>query len=230
MDRYEASCGNDGFLERFQIAVYPDARTSWELIDRSPDEAAKKKAFDTFESLDQISIDEASPSVLSFTQEAQMAYNAWRSELELRLISSKLPNHQKAYLSKYRSLMPSLALIFHAAEDINLNDIPLSCVTQAINWCSILESHTNKILGLSMTPEATAELFLEKMKEGEIYNGQKVREISRKKWKGLTSANKINEAITLLENHGYLRKHKEASYGKTSETIFINPAFEGGDL
>jgi putative DNA primase/helicase len=231
MDRYEASCGNDGFLERFQVAVYPDARTSWQLIDRNPDEPAKKKAFDTFESLDQISIDEASPVVLSFSPKAQEAYNTWRSKLELRLISSDLSNHQKSYLSKYRSLMPSLALIFHTAKDNDLTpEILLSSVQQAICWCEVLESHTNKILGLSLAPEAAAEFFLDKMKEGEIYNGQRVREISRKKWKGLTSSNKINQAITLLQEHGYLIKSRETSRGTASDIIYINPSFDGGYL
>lgn len=230
MDKYEASCGNDGFLERFQLMVYPDTRSSWKFIDRAPDEDAKSKAMEAFEKLDQIPINESSPSVLSFTQEAQRAYNAWRSELELRLISENIPNHQKAYLSKYRSLMPSLALLFQAIENDQSNAVSLACAKQAIHWCFILESHANKILGLSMTQEATAEHFLEKMKEGEIYNGQKLREINRKKWKGLSSTHKVNQAIKVLQEHGYLKKHKEVSYGKASETIFINPAFEGGEL
>jgi putative DNA primase/helicase len=42
---------DDGFIQRFQLAVWPDAPTTWRNVDRWPDSAAKQRAAGVFRRL-----------------------------------------------------------------------------------------------------------------------------------------------------------------------------------
>ncbi len=50
---------------------------------------------------------------LRFTDAAQESFNAWRENFERRFLTEEMPPALEAHLTKYRSLLPSLALIFH---------------------------------------------------------------------------------------------------------------------
>jgi hypothetical protein len=43
---------DDGFIQRFQLNVYPDLPRTWRNVDRYPDTDARQLAFNFFESLD----------------------------------------------------------------------------------------------------------------------------------------------------------------------------------
>ena len=87
-----------------------------------------------------------------------------------------------------------------------------------------------KVQEMGVTSVSVANQFLQKMKFGEIFEGQKIREIYRRQWRKLSTKDAVNEVIDLLEDHAYLRRRKVVSFGGTSEIIEINPAFEGGAL
>ena len=42
---------DDGFIQRFQLAVWPDPPATWRNVDRWPDSAAKQRAADVFRQL-----------------------------------------------------------------------------------------------------------------------------------------------------------------------------------
>ena len=229
MDRYENTQGQDGFLERFQISVYPDLlQDDWKLIDRKPDHAAFQKVMELFESLDAIEMADTSPHTVAFSYEAQILANQWRTELENKILIPELSAARKSYLSKYRSLMPSLALIFEVTQ---MKGVPLEVSVEAtqlaILWTDLLETHMHKILCMGQTPENRAHSLLKKIKYGELYDGMKVREIYRKAWKGMTSPEKTIDVLRLLEKHSYIRIKKQSGLGGTTESILINPNFGG---
>jgi hypothetical protein len=228
MDRYENAQGQDGFLERFQVAVYPDPIQNWQLIDRKPDHGAFQQVMELFERLDAIEMNETSPHTVSFSYEAQILANDWRSRLEHKILDPELSAARKSYVSKYRSLMPSLALIF---EVMRMKGPPLDVSAEAtklaIQWVDLLETHMHKILCMGQTPESSALLLVKKIKYGELYDGMKIRELYRKSWKGMTTPEKTLETLHTLEKHGYIRIKKQAGLGGTSESILINPNFWG---
>jgi hypothetical protein len=228
MDRYENTQGQDGFLERFQVAVYPDPIRNWKLIDRKPDQTALKQVMDLFETLDVIPMTEASPQTVAFSYDAQILANEWRAKLEKKVLDQEISIGRRSYLSKYRSLMPSLALIF---EVVHVRGIPLDISKEAtviaIQWADLLETHMHKILCMGQTPEKNSQLLLQKMKHGELYDGIKIREIHRHQWKGMREVAQVREALQTLERHGYIRIKKEAGLGGTTESILINPNFGG---
>lgn len=230
MDRYEASCGNDGFLERFQLMVYPDPRKTWEFVDKTPNEEAKNDFYDVFERLDKLDYNDHASVELSFSEKAQNIFHDWRKNLEKKLLNPELSDLKKSYLSKYRSLLPSLALIFQLVEPINNTEVSEESIQKAIIWCELLESHIDKTLGLSISIESYAKVLLSCLQDGIIYSGMNIRELYRKKPKGIKTPKAVKDGIRTLEKHGYLKIIKEKGLGGQSETIFINPAFEGGSL
>ena len=116
--------GDDGLLQRFQLLVWPDSPRDWTNIDRWPDTQAKNAAYRIFEALDALTphdvgaiqaTDEDIPA-LRFARDAQELFDAWREQLELRLRQGNGLPAFESHLGKYRSLMPSLALVFHLVE------------------------------------------------------------------------------------------------------------------
>jgi hypothetical protein len=114
------SGGNDGLVQRFQLAVYPDELKSWELVDEPPDRAAKHRASEVFSAMANADFtlygaeqDEHEKfPFMRFSSEGQAVFNEWLTELQHRLPDEDNPLMAE-HLGKYRSLMPSLALIFH---------------------------------------------------------------------------------------------------------------------
>ena len=77
----------DGFLQRLQLAVYPDQSASWRLVDRSPDRMAEARALALFERLFALDEDDAhgKPPALHFAPDAQEVFERWLGGLEHRI-------------------------------------------------------------------------------------------------------------------------------------------------
>ena len=166
---------NDGLLQRFQLLGYPD-KHPWSLVDERPCSFSKGRALKVCQTLAEMNFikcggqqDEllyegqyASP-FFRFTPEAQLFFREWITTLQRKLETA---DHSLIlqHLSKYRSLMPSLALVFHLtkiADGTGSGDVSLEAAKQAAMWCTYLESHTRRIyaLGLEATlPKADALL------------------------------------------------------------------------
>ncbi len=113
---------DDGLISRFQLLVWPETSARWRNVDRWPDTAEKNRAFAIFRFLDELDpadIDatpdeDDGPPFLRFEHEAQECFDSWRDVLENQKL--RTPDESplvESHLSKYRSLMPSLALLFH---------------------------------------------------------------------------------------------------------------------
>jgi hypothetical protein len=107
---------------------------------------------------------------LRFAPDAQDLSDTWRHELESRLRSEELGTTPtfESHVAKFRSLMPSLALLFHlinVAEtfapfatsvdghsgEILVEQIPpvsLKAAQLAAAWVDFLECHARKVYGL----------------------------------------------------------------------------------
>src|SRR5260221_11274467 len=124
-------------LQRFQLLVYPDKKP-WKLVDESPDPFAKGRVFHLCKTIDTMKFtdfgtQETEPlyegqytiPFFRFTAEAQVYFHEWIRKLQEKLEGKDHPILIQ-HLSKYRSLMPSLALVFHiinVADDFVSGDI-----------------------------------------------------------------------------------------------------------
>lgn len=106
---------NDGLFSRLQLAVWPDLPKEWEYVDRPPLAEAITRAETLYSRV--VNIDVEQPIKYHFEPRAQEFFIDWLTKLERRLRSGELHPALASHLSKYRSLMPSLAGLFELADD-----------------------------------------------------------------------------------------------------------------
>jgi len=88
-----------------------------------------------------------------------------------------------------------------------------------------LESHLHKLYeNTSHSKNQSAAVLAEKIKGGMVIDGQRLREINRRNWVGLRSADELEEAIAILKAHNWVRVETAQTLGGPSECLRINPA------
>jgi putative DNA primase/helicase len=215
---------DDGFLQRFQLAVQPDQQ-SWKYVDQLPNYAAMKQAKATYERL--LALDPARPLRFCFHQEAQQLFKAWLRELEARLRGDgTLHPALVSHLSKYRSLMPSLALLFELVDNTSQTTVSLEHAQQAAEWCEFLEAHARRIYSpaISAARQAAAELSRHLMEGWKREEGKfTLREVGRNQWHALDRDEIIREALEILSDANWVRPLARKTNGRPSEVYVINP-------
>jgi hypothetical protein len=244
-DALEGTGNDDGLVQRFQLAVWPESPKVWNLIDRSPDKAAKDRASRIFEILDsfnptalRVPLHYEIPA-LHFDDAAQNLFNDWLTRLQGRLLQGDVSPALESHLSKYRSLMPSLALLFHLADwadcqlQNHLQDIPpvsIEAARLAASWVDYLELHARKIYAGSLNPDLqAAHLLMQKIQQEKIKDGMSIRDIYRNHWAGLDNKERVMQGLLLLADHGHLRLEivKSEEGRPASDVIRINPSIGG---
>ena len=226
-----ATGGGDGLLSRFQLLVWPDVAGEWRDIDRWPDSGARKIANDTFDRLDSLDpiaigaeVDDAGGiPYLRFDAEAQEIFSEWRAGFEHRLRNGTEHHAFESHLSKYRKLVPSLALLIHLADN-NSRPIGKAPLLKALAWSEYLETHAKRAYASVAQAEAeSAQALLQRIRKGEVTNPFIVRDVYRKGWTHLAKPEELREAVKLLCNHDYLRVENSDTDGRPKTEIWINP-------
>lgn len=226
--------GDDGLIQRFQLAVYPDESASSGLVDKLPDIEAIEHVFSVFRQLS--TLDPASigaqrdnigaadgPWYLRFDAKAQALFNAWYFKLT-ETIRKTEHGAIASHYGKYRSLVPSLALIFHLAEG-HSGPVGEAALSRAIRWATFLKKHAARIYHYSIRSDARAACALgEAIKAGKVKDGFALRDVRRKGWAGLTSQLLCQQAIDILVEHNWLSVERMESNGKAVERCRVNPA------
>lgn len=233
--------GADGLLQRLQLLVWPDALGEWKTVNRWPDTAAKDRANAVFRALDNLHpsaigamTDDGSIPFLRFSDDAQFLHDDWKQELENRLRASDLTSTPafESHLSKYRSLMPSLALLFHLvahAADGAGGPVSLDAARLGAAWCDYLECHARKVFHAELNPSGNAaHLLAAKIIEGAVTDQITVRDIDRMQWTGLTTADRVRAGLEMLAILGWLRLETVATGGRASELVRLHPDIRSG--
>jgi putative DNA primase/helicase len=219
---------NDGLMQRFQLLVWPNTAAGWAYIDRKPDTNALELTAEVYCRI--AALDAENPLRLQFDNEAQALFKQWLTDLEQRIRAEDVPPAMQAHLSKYRSLMPSLALLF-ALADGHTDCVPLSQAQLACDWCDYLETHANRVYSAQARPEQHAAIALSKR----LAKGWKredgfftVRDVYRGGWTALDSPDAARGALLVLEEYGWVRRDSDTlTPGRPSETYRINPKIGG---
>jgi hypothetical protein len=237
LSRYVHDAGSgmaddDGLLQRFQLLVWPDHSETWEDIDRYPNRESKDAVVKAFEFADELEYSEpedADIPYLRFDPEAQYLFSAWRADLEREVRGEELSPAMEAHKSKYRSLFPALALLIEIADRAgDGEDKPTQVIetstARAMGWCDYLKGHAVRVYHSAEQPEMrSARELLKKLKSGDVNHGDAVRSIYRHQWSGLRDREETYGALSVLEDHGWLRVHKLDSGGRSSEVVLLNP-------
>ena len=216
--------GADGLLQRFGLMVYPDISPNWKEVDRYPDTEAREAVNQLAERLDNLDPDSIGAEAdkyggvpfLRFNEAAQSLFSEWRAELETRLRSGEEHPSIISHLSKYRKLIPSLALINHLC-DGGQGAVTLESLLRAIAFSEYLESHARRIYSYATRPDIdAAKTLLKRLHTGKLPTPFKGRDIYRAGWTGLETPPKAQAAISLLQEYGHLREELLETGGRST--------------
>jgi putative DNA primase/helicase len=229
----KGGAGDDGLLQRFQLLVYPDVDKKFRNVDRWPDTSAKARVWAVFQRLDALDPvvvgaqrEEGDDGVpfLHFDPMAQGLFDDWRAALEETVRSGDEHPAFESHLAKYRSLVPSLALLIHLVDGAH-GPVGEEATRKAIAWVSYLESHARRIYGIAVNSAAVSGKALAKrILKGELKDGFTLRDIYRKHWAGLSEKQAVEQAVDLLVELGWLRARDVNTGGKPKTYYDINPA------
>lgn len=207
--------GDDGLLQRMQLLVWPDRGDEWRNVDEWPDTTAKTRAYSVFERLDQIG-DPTSTEIpaIRFDDAGQDAFNAWREVFERRFYAEDMPPALEAHLTKYRSLVPSLALIFHLIDTPDAPAVGARHVSRAIRWTEYLESHARRLYSQILDPGMVAALLLAG-RLPELPETFTARDVYRRGWAGLDRA-ATDRALEVLADFHHVAVKTETTGGRPS--------------
>jgi putative DNA primase/helicase len=233
---------NDGLIQRFQLLVWPDTDPDWEYVDRAPDPASESIAERVFRNL--VEWDTEGPVRFRFGPDGQRFFIEWIARLEARVRSDQLHAALVSHLSKYRKLMPALALLFELADraavgvqslEGGLDEadhcpcISLEHVKQAVGWCEYLESHARRVYSCITTPQMrAAQVLAEKLKKRQIAPDRlfSCRDVYLKGWSGLDTPELARMAVEVLQDAGWIRDVDRESGplgGRPSARYQVNP-------
>jgi len=233
---------NDGLVQRLQLLVYPD-EPGWKNVDENPDLQARKAAYGVLEKLATIDLRDSSHSVstvsvptidsdrffsLHFSSEGQTIFTEWLHELQNKLKLDDFPIILE-HLAKYRSLMPTLALIIHLIECMDTGEItPVSvhAAKKAVTWCEYLETHARRVYGLvTDNKQQSATVLAKKIQAGKLKDGFTCRDVYRQNWHLLNTKELVQAACDELLEAGWLKEEATTpAFGQKGKVEYrINP-------
>lgn len=233
---------NDGLMQRFQLAVYPDHIKGLKEQDIAPDKEIRQAVYDLFEIIDNMSVGDlikygANPPddfnkrpYFYFNDQAYQAFMSWYDDNKAK---AEVCEHSvmAEHMMKYPKTIPSLALIFHLVDCIehqaNLGRIGMNALSAALKWHCMLETHMVRIYSL-VTDSANikaaylSEKLLNMAKNSTdktdetlwINGGFTARQLIRKGWKGLTDSDDVQNALEVLLENKWLDWQEVPSTGQ----------------
>lgn len=217
---------DDGMVQRF-LMCWPDQSGEWRNVDRHPDSAAKRGAFDVFERLHRLQAadlgavqpvdfngDPEGVPFLRFAPDALEMFEDWRAGLEERLRSPEIDAATEGALSKFRKHVPALALTLHAI-DGHTGPVGRQATVRALALADYFESHARRAYASGVRPVvAAAKALMRKVQAGALPAMFSARDVVRPCWAGLTDREVIGEALELLAAHRHLIEIEEAPGAK----------------
>lgn len=206
---------DDGMVQRLQLLAWPDFSGEFREADRFPDSAARRMAHECYTDLASVDVRELGAKwdevdgahgvpFLRFADDAQEAFSAWRAALEQNLRGEDLAPAMIAHLSKYRGLVPRLALVCHLANNA-FGPVSMQATMQAIGWADYLESHARRVYAsLSIDNAEAARAIWRKVKRGDLAGQFTARDIQRKGWSGLTDKRRIAAGLEALSDADWI--------------------------
>ncbi len=221
---------DDGFLQRFQVVVWPDHKDAWELVSDISIADLEIPVYNIFYFLDSLKFDEkGAPIILPFEKDAQELFDQWQSVLEKRIRSGILPSHLEAHLAKYKKLLAGLCLIFEhlkqAIEGTYPQAIAIHTVEVSLQWVEYFESHTVRMYGNGANAVLKAAKDLIKhLQQGDILEPFTARDVyCGKHWAGLATVHQVEEVLEFLIEKHYLACRLIRTGGRSTNKYWVNP-------
>lgn len=217
--------GDDWMIERFLIA-WPDSPAVWREVDRWPETAARRAAWEAFDRLDAMTADPLDAErdtdadgdarglpFLRLNDGAREAFSDWHAELHRELRAADVEGLESA-LSKFRHHVPALALLLHVV-DGGAGPVALPAMLRALSLAEYFTSHARRLhaSGRRLAVRG-ARLILEKARSGELPAEFTLRDVHQRGWAGLSEHSAVSEALDLLTVHGWLAEIELSTGGR----------------
>lgn len=225
---------DDGMVQRLQLLAWPDFNGRFREVDRYPNSDARRAAQECYTELADMDVREIGAvweeatepygvPYLRFAEDAQEVFSDWRTILEHRVRDDELPNSLKAHLSKYRGLIPRLALVCHLANN-DFGPVSLRAVMQAIEWAKYLESHAQRAYAsLAVDNAEAARAIWRRVSKEDLPIPFTARDIQRKCWSGLTDKDRIAAGLAALQDADWIQSETVETGGRPSIIHWPNP-------
>jgi hypothetical protein len=214
---------DDGLFQRFQLMTYPDHEIK-EIVDRYPNAEAKRSAYAVFELFNELPEAIEDSPVLSLSHDAQTIFDEFQEEIQQKAIKETNPAIE-SHLLKMPATVASLALSIHIADSgVSMAPISQRSLFKACGWAEYLEPQARRVYAIGEDPLYSAKKLIEKLPG--LPNPFTTTVVILKKWSGLDTSSKINSAIKILIEHGYLARLNVSTHGRTKTQYFINPNHE----
>jgi hypothetical protein len=200
---------NDGMVQRLQLLAWPDFAGTYVECDRAALSEARQAAWRFYGELATLDTQElradwdgtAGPGhfpFLRFASDAQVLFSGWMEGLERQLRSGELEPALMAHLSKYRGLVPRLALLCHIANDAT-GPVSAAALQMAVQWADYLESHARRAYGaLSLDNVSAARSIWRRIMRNDLPQPFTARDIQRKGWSGLAQRERVDGGLKAL--------------------------------
>ena len=235
--------GDDGFIQRFGLMVWPDESSAFKSVDLAPNLMARRAYVDCVKRLADVNqggqkigyeVEGVTGAAIRFSEEAAALFDEWTCKHMNRIRLENECEGLESHLTKYKKLVPSLALLYHVSSlgcADSTADIEPHSVEQAIKLANILESHARKVYSDEVSPEIKAakallSLAKEVSKEKAVW---RPRDIYRRQRSGLKTAAEVEQAAKMLIEYGHLlspEQFKELKKGQYSFNLMYHPEIE----
>jgi putative DNA primase/helicase len=227
----------DGLIQRFQLMVWPDSRPDWRDVDKPPHLTGADDVEEIFRALESqtpemlgkhVPLNSDGVPVFTFAPDAQERFRDWRGTLENRLRHDDLTRPMIGHLSKYRKLVPALALVIHLAE-WRTEAVTLAALEKALHWAAYLETHAARVYASRGIVEAeAARSLLKKLRAGTAGLGDEftARQVRNKGWSGMSTPEEADAACELLADCAWLLRRdagRTAKGGRPTTSYRLNP-------
>lgn len=227
--------GDDGLIQRLQLLVWPDPPTSWKNVDRYPDTDAKRIAREVYWRLDGLDAEALGAQLgendripwLRFDRAAQDEFDSWREQLEERLRAGDLHPAMEAHLAKFRSLVPTLALLIHLADSPQGGPVTHVALMTACAWAEYLESHAARLYSQSLAPGTAAAIELDKHLK-DLPDGFTARDVYTRNWHRLNRESTY-AALQVMEDYGRIRGEQAAGPGRPTTRYVVHPKLRASE-
>jgi hypothetical protein len=103
--------------------------------------------------------------------------------------------------------------------------IDIESVTDATQWARHLENHARRVYSLALNPQIhSARSLAQKIKQGKIVDGARLRDIYRHQWSNLKTRAAVDMAIAVLIECNWVQVEEvKPAAGAPLEVLRLNP-------
>lgn len=219
--------GADGLLQRFSLTVYPNISPVYRYVDQYPNKAARDRVNGLVKRLHDLDVESVATigefcktPYLQFDDAAQEVFIEWLCQLETRLRSGEDHPAIVSHLSKYRKLVPSLALINHLCGNAN-GQVSESDLLRALAYSQYLETHARRVYSYGTQPSIdAAKMILTRLAKGKLSSPFSLRDIYKNHWAGIDTPKKAQEAVDVLIDYAHLTREEVFTNGRPTAVFY----------